>query len=122
MIKEIAYTAYPSSDVKPTREWYEKTLGLKFNAPFEEEGVEKYNEAKVGSGYFSLMTTEWLQRDPGTGAGITFEVENMDAAIGQLREKGVAIEDPMDTPVCRIATFEDPEGNQIILHQITVPH
>ena len=122
MVKEIAYIAYPSGDVKPTREWYEKMLGLKFNAPFAEGDVEKYNEAPVGSGFFSLMTAEWLEREPGTGVGVTFEVENMDDAIRQLREKGVEVGDPYDTPVCRIVSFNDPEGNKIILHQITVPH
>ena len=55
------------------------------------------------------------------GSHLVLQVQ-VDEAIGQLREKGVTIEAPMDTPVCRIATFEDPEGNQIILHQITVPH
>ena len=122
MIKEIAFTAYPSNDVKPTREWYEKTLGLKFSAPFAEDGVEKYNEARVGNGYFSLMTHEWMERKPGSGVGVAFEVENMDDAIRELRAKGIDIGDPYETPVCKVTSFDDPEGNKVTLHQITVPH
>ena len=45
MIKEIAFTAYPAKDVAGLRKWYEDKLGLKFTGPYEEDGVEKYNEA-----------------------------------------------------------------------------
>ena len=51
MIKEIAFTAYPAKDVAGLRKWYEDKLGLKFSGPYEEDGVEKYNEANVGGGY-----------------------------------------------------------------------
>ena len=122
MIKEIAFIAYPSNNVKSAREWYEKTLGMKFGTPFEEDGVEKYNECNLNNGYFSLMTSEWTEREPGTGSGVAFEIDDLDEAIKQLRAKGIEIEDPYVTPVCKIASFNDPEGNKVTLHQITVPH
>ncbi|MDQ2865063.1 MAG: VOC family protein [Candidatus Eremiobacteraeota bacterium] len=122
MLKDIAFVAYPSKSVQSSREWYEKTLGMKFSMPYAEDGVEKYNEAPVGSGTFALMTHEWIDRDPGSGSGVAFEVENLDDAMSQLRAKGVQIEAPYETPVCKIASFNDPEGNKVTLHQITVPH
>jgi predicted enzyme related to lactoylglutathione lyase len=122
MIKEIAFTAYPSKDVAALRAWYEDRFGIRFSPPFKENGVEKYSEANLGNGYFSLMTHEWIEREPGSASGIVFEVDNIDAAIAELRKKGVRMEDPYDTPVCRIASLEDPEGNKVSLHQITVPH
>lgn len=122
MLKDIAFVAYPSKSVQSTREWYEKTLGMKFNGPYAEDGVEKYNEAPVGSGTFSLMTHEWIEREPGTGCGVAFEVANMDDALAQLRAKGVEVADPYETPVCKVASFSDPEGNKVTLHQVTVPH
>jgi predicted enzyme related to lactoylglutathione lyase len=122
MIKEIAYTAYPAKDVASLRKWYQDTLGLNFNAPYVEEGVEMYNEANVGGGYFSLMTSEWLQRDPGSASGIVFEVDDIDATIADLRGKGLDVENPYATPVCKVTSFTDAEGNKVTLHQITVPH
>jgi len=122
MIKEIAFTAYPAKDVSALRKWYEDNLGLKFSGAFEEDGVEKYNEANVGGGYFSVMTHEWMQRDPGSASGIVFEVPDIEATIADLRKKGVAAEDAYETPVCKITSFNDLEGNKVSLHQITVPH
>ncbi len=122
MIKEIAFTAYPAKDVAGLRKWYEDKLGLKFSGPYEEEGVEKYNEANVGGGYFSVIWNEWVDRAPGSASGVVFEVDNIDDAAANLRGKGIEVEDVYDTPVCRITSFNDLEGNKVSLHQITVPH
>jgi len=122
MVKEIAFVAYPSRNIKSTREWYEAVLGLNFGPPFAEDGVEQYAEAHLGSGYFSLMTSDWLEREPGTGAGVAFEVDDIDKTVADLRAKGVDAGDPYETPVCKVSSFSDPEGNKVTLHQTTVPH
>jgi hypothetical protein len=57
MIKSIAFVAYPSDDVAGTRAWYEGMLGLVFAGAYVEDGVEKYNEAHLGNGSFSLMAS-----------------------------------------------------------------
>jgi predicted enzyme related to lactoylglutathione lyase len=120
LVKDIAFSAYPAKDVKALRNFYSDTLGLKFSAPFAEDGVLKYDEAQVGSGWFSVMTSEWLEISP--TAGVAFEVDDIDKTVADLRSKGVAVENIYDTPVCRLTTFNDPEGNKVTLHQTTVPH
>jgi predicted enzyme related to lactoylglutathione lyase len=122
VIKEIAFTAYPAKDVAGLRKWYEDKLGLKFTGPYEEEGIEKYNEANVGGGYFSVLTEEWAGRDPGSASGVVFEVDDIEKTVADLRGKGLTVEDPYATPVCKITSFEDLEGNKVSLHQVTVPH
>ncbi len=122
MIKEIAFTAYPANDVAALRKWYQDTLNIPFDNPYVENGVEMYNEANVAGGFFSLMSSRYLGRDGGTGAGIAFEVNDIDKAVADLRAKGVTVEDPYATPVCKLASFDDLEGNKVTLHQITVPH
>ncbi len=119
MIKDIAFTAYPSNNVKSTREWYEKMLGLKFSGPYEENGVEKFNEANVGPACFALMTPEWIAREPGSGVGVAFEVDDIEKTAKSLRDAGVTVEDIYTTPVCKVTSFDDPEGNKVTLHQST---
>ena len=117
MIEDIAYVAYPSNNVAATRAWYEETLGLKFAGPYEEDGVEKYNEAHLPNSCFSLMATEWVGRQPGSAAGVVFEVADIERATQTLRDKGVTIENVFDGPVCKQISFSDPEGNKITLHE-----
>ncbi len=122
MIKEIAFTAYPAKDVAGLRKWYEDNLGLKFSSPWVEDGIEKYNEAEVGNGYFGVLWHEWIEREPGSASGIVFEVDNIDDTVSQLRGKGVAVEDVYATPVCKISSLTDLEGNKVSLHQRTAPY
>ncbi len=122
MLKDIAFVAYPAKNVAQLREWYQQTLGVPFDKPFLYDGVEQLNEANVGSGYFVVMLHEWLDRAPGTGAGVAFEVDDIEKTIADLRAKGVTVEDVFTTAVCKLTSFQDPEGNKVTLHQITVPH
>lgn len=117
MIKEIAFTAYPCRNVQSTREWYEEMLGLSFAGAYCEDGIEKYNEAHIGTGCFSLSSDEWFDESAGTGVGVTFEVDNLADTIETLRAKGVEVYGLFEGPLCKQATLRDPEGNRVTLHQ-----
>ncbi len=118
MVKHVAFTAYPSNDVAATRRWYEEKLGLQFAGPYVEDGVEKYNEAHLGASCFSLMSAEWTMREPGSASGVYFEVDDLDEMVASLQANGVTIDDRFDGPVCKQASFRDPEGNRINIHQV----
>lgn len=77
MVKEIAFSEYPAKDVAALRPWYEEKLGLRFDAPHVQDGTEKYAQANVGEGYFSVSTFEWIIRAPGSASGVYFEVDDI---------------------------------------------
>lgn len=118
MVKEIAFTAYPAKDVGALREFYTKNLGFKFTGEFAEDGVLKYDEAPVGNSWFAVMTTEWADIAP--TAGVAFEVDDIEKTLADLRANGVQVENVYETPVCKLSSFYDPEGNKVTLHQSTV--
>ncbi len=120
MVKEIAFTAYPAKNVAKLRAFYAQNLGIAFNPPFSEDGVEKYAEAQVGSGWFAIMTTAWIGETPATS--IAFEVDDVEKAFADLRSAGVQAGEIHDTSVCKLGSFTDPEGNKVTLHQTTMPH
>ena len=120
MVKDIAFTAYPAKDVAALRDFYARTLGFTFTAPFDEGGVLKYDEAQVGSAWFAVMTTEWIGET--RAANIAFEVDDLDKTLADLRGAGVDTGEVHETPVCKLGSFTDPEGNTVTLHQTTVPH
>jgi predicted enzyme related to lactoylglutathione lyase len=120
MVKDIAFTAYPAKDVAALRAFYSEVLGLKFSGPFDEGGVLKYDEAQIGNGWFAIMTTEWAEIAP--SGGLAFEVDDIEKTVEQLKAKDVEVGNIYDTSVCKLTSFNDPEGNKVTLHQITVPH
>jgi len=119
MVKGLAFTAYPSNDVAGTRRWYEEQLGLEFAGPYVEDGIEKYNEAHLGTGCFSLMAAEWTSRAAGSASSAYFEVDNVDELVASLQANGVTIDDRFEGPVCKQASFCDPEGNRLTIHEST---
>ena len=121
MVSDFAFVAYPAKDVLALRKFYEDALGFSFGGIFKESDVEKYAEAKVGSGWFAVMTEEWAGTARGGGM-VAFEVPDIEKAFEELRAKNVRTEQIHDTGVCKLGSFRDPEGNTVTLHQITVPH
>jgi len=114
MIKEIAFVAYPVSDMKQARQFYEQTLGLKPDSNFQDEWVEY----AVGGGTFAVTTMD-IQHPPGRrGAIIAFEVDDLDAARQSLQKQNVKpLSEVTTTPVCRSFVVADPDGNEIVLHK-----
>jgi len=117
-IRSIAFTSYPVTDLARARAFYEGVLGLTYETGREQDGMG-FAEYNVGGGYFSILNgvPNWKPSDH--GPAIAFEVEDFDAAIAGLREKGVDFAmEPFPTPVCHMALILDPDRNQIIIHKL----
>jgi catechol 2,3-dioxygenase-like lactoylglutathione lyase family enzyme len=115
-------TMLPVIDMGRAREFYEGRLGL-VPAGFRPDGKFVY---RVGGTTLALFP-----KPEGTKAehtAISFQVADIAAAIGQLKQAGVVFED-YDFPdfkteqhVCvlgseKAAWFKDPEGNFLCLHE-----
>lgn len=113
--KEIAFVAYPVTDLNRAREFYEGVLGLKPNAPIK-EGLP-WVEYDIGPGTLGIGSSpQWLPSKDGASAAL--EVIDFDEAVATLRSKNIEIIiGPMETPVCHMATIRDPDGNKITLHK-----
>ncbi len=114
MIKKIAFTVYPVKDMKRARAFYEGELGMTLTTKPHDVWVE-YDPP---GGCFALTST--IKPSPSGGPTIAFEVEDVDALTAALRAKGVVVKmDPIVTPVCKMSIVVDPEGNSVLLHQLT---
>lgn len=120
--KEIAYVAYPSDDPQKLLDFYSATLGLRLARKHPEDGPAKFVEFQVGpDSWFSVVPTEFFKRPAGSGVGVAFEVDDIDAAAGAVRKHSGSIQGEIsDSPGCRWAAAEDPEGNHFLLHQAKI--
>ncbi len=115
-VVDVAFTGYPVVNIERARGFYEDTLGLKpkvFDLPEEKYWVE-YD---LPNGTLAITDVDPNWKPQNNGAAIALEVDDFEKTMGQLKEKGVTIvQDLIDTPVCRIGTILDTEGNAVTIH------
>ena len=120
MLRKVAFTMYPVTDMARARAFYEETLGL---GPSRSGATSPWVEFDLPGGGCLAITTV-TQQEPSANAGgtIAFEVDDLPALIADLKARGVAFPaDDIESPVCRMAVCLDPDGNSIILHKLKSP-
>lgn len=116
-------SGFAVKDMGRAKEFYEGALGLRVEVLDEEHGVTMLH---LGGGYDVLM---YLSADmtPPSYTILNFEVDDIDAAVEQLGERGIEIEryqgfDHDEKGIVRgpgpqIAWFQDPSGNVLSVLQ-----
>lgn len=112
-----AFSGFAVDDLQGARQFYEETLGLNTTVMDEENGVMAINHAG------DRETLVYVKPDfvPATYTVLNFQVDDIDAAVDGLAERGVSFErydgfDQDEKGVMRgngpqIAWFKDPAGN-----------
>ncbi|MEJ5979612.1 VOC family protein [Novosphingobium sp. PS1R-30] len=121
MLRKVAFTMYPVTDMAAARAFYEGPLGLLTASSPTTPWVE-YD--LPGGGCFAITTV--LSDAPSASAGgtIAFEVEDIEALVARLRSSGVRLagEALIKGPHCWMMTCFDPDGNSVLLHQLDHDH
>lgn len=75
-------------------------------------------EYDIGPGTLAIGCGAPLFKPCEGGGAIALEVEDFEESINHLKSKGCSFPmEPAETPVCRLATIADPDGNYIIIHK-----
>lgn len=102
-------------------EFYGGTLGLEHSQDY---GKVPGGEFETGNLTLQVMDAEAVGREfAPSGSPIALRVADVDAARAELEEAGVRfLGETMDSGVCHLAPFADPDGNVLILHHRYAPH
>ena len=117
MITSLDFIAVPSTDSERTRSFYVDTLGLK---PDDKARFEFW----VGDTCFGIWEPARMGMEiaPQKNAHPALHVDDMAAARAELEARGVEfIGETMDTGVCHMSFFSDPDGNDLMLHHRYAP-
>ncbi|GIK78574.1 MAG: glyoxalase/bleomycin resistance/dioxygenase family protein [Acidobacteria bacterium] len=112
MIDKLDFVAVPSTDAERSRAFYVDTLGLR---PDDDARFEFW----AGDTCFGIWEPAKLGFEfaPQTNAHPALHVDDVAAARAELEAKGVEfLGDTLDTGVCHMALFKDPDGNDLMLH------
>ncbi len=118
-ITDVAFVAYPVSDIPRARNFYENVLGLSPGGIENEiEGMpgKQWIEYELGNMTFAVSNA-W-EPSGASGPSVAFEVPDLGEAVTQLKQAGVTfVADHIESPVCDFALITDPDGNGITIHQ-----
>ena len=115
MINNLHKIALATDDVEGAVKFYTEVLGLELMARFPAEDDEDFVFLKASNIILEVMPKKAMQAEEGFHH-ISFKVDDMEAAIKELAEKGVEMEvEPFDvgTEGLRLAFFRGP--NQVRL-------
>ena len=99
--------------------FYEETLGL---PKISTGGFPEFQLGENVSVYLLNMEQIGSSFSAPHSAHIALRVPDVAAARAELEAKGVVFEgDVLDTSVCHMAFFRDPDGNALMLHRRYAP-
>jgi len=114
MIKDVAFVAIAVSDKERARKFYQETLELRPTTTAMDGAWTEYEIGGITIGVGSHPA--WQPSRDGTS--VAFEVDDIDQAIAKLKERGVTFDmEKLETPVCWMAQFRDPDGNKLMVHK-----
>jgi predicted enzyme related to lactoylglutathione lyase len=120
IVTGVDFVAVPTKDLDAAVEFYGATLGLERSVYYPER---HFAEFETGTVTLSVIVAEkfGLDYQPNHNA-IALHVEDVGAARATLAERGVQFAgDTLDTGVCHMAFFADPDGNALMLHHRYAP-
>jgi catechol 2,3-dioxygenase-like lactoylglutathione lyase family enzyme len=119
-VERTDFVSVPVTDIERATRFYEETLGLR-KAP----GSGAWPEFETGNVSLYLIDPTQIgqQFTAPHSSHIALRVPDVHAARATLEAAGVEFEgDVLDTGVCHMAFFRDPDGNALMLHRRYAPH
>jgi predicted enzyme related to lactoylglutathione lyase len=124
IVTGVDFVSLPTADFDAALEFYGDVLGLERSSVWQRPGHEAVGaEFETGTVTVAIIPSERL--------GIAFQpnkvplalqVADVAASRAELESKGVTFPaDTIDSGVCHMAHFEDPDGNSLMLHHRYAP-
>jgi catechol 2,3-dioxygenase-like lactoylglutathione lyase family enzyme len=117
MITSLDFVAIPSRDAERSRAFYVETLGLR---PDDKARFEFW----VGRTCCGIWEPDRMGGTfaPQKNGHLALHVDDIEASRAELESRGVEfIGETFDTGVCHMAFFNDPDGNDLMLHSRYTP-
>jgi catechol 2,3-dioxygenase-like lactoylglutathione lyase family enzyme len=113
-VERVDFLSFLTQDIPRAKRFYSEILGLEIESEGEDD--MEFRAGQVTLDIFN-PASQGQPFAPSLG-GMAFRVPDVDAARAALEAKGVAFDgETLQTSVCRMAFFHDPDGNLLMLHR-----
>ena len=119
-VRGVDFVGMPTRDLPVAAAFYGETLGLPRSVYIEDR---HFSEFETGNLTLSVYNAEkmGLGHQPNPNP-VALHVDDVAAVRQALEERGVSFQgEILDTGVCHMAFFADPDGNALMLHHRYAP-
>jgi predicted enzyme related to lactoylglutathione lyase len=120
LVTRVDFVGVPTRNLEASAAFYGETIGLRRSVYVPDRN---YAEFETGNLTLSVYNAEamGMEHHPNPNP-IALHVDDVEAARATLEERGVSFDGAiLDTGVCHMAFFGDPEGNRYMLHHRYAP-
>ena len=120
LVTGVDFICVPTTNYEVASEFYGTVLGLPCSKRW---GQMPAGEFETGSLTIAVMQTDafGIEFQPHS-VPIALHVEDVEAARGELEGRGITFSpETVDSGVCLMAYFKDPDGNPLMLHHRYAP-
>ena len=120
MVTGVDFVTVFVRDFPAAKEFYGGTLGLECSVEY---GKTPGGEFETGNLTLQVMDAEAIGREfEPSSHPIALHVDDVEAVRADLESEGVHfVADTIDSGVCHMAIFTDPDGNVLMLHNRYAP-
>jgi len=117
-VERVDFVSFLTQDIPRAKHFYSEILGLEIET--EGESDMEFRTGQVTLDIFDPSSVG--QPFAPSPAGIALRVSDVVAVRAELESKGVEFDgETIDTGVCHMAFFKDPDGNALMLHRRYAP-
>ena len=116
-ITQFQLFSLPVTDQDRARDFYVDVLGFELVSDTMMGPDQRWVQVRPKGGQTSVTLVTWFATmPPGSVKGTVVETDDLEGDMAALRSRGVDIpEGVQDVPWGRFVTFDDPDGNGIVL-------
>jgi predicted enzyme related to lactoylglutathione lyase len=124
LVTGVDFVSVSTRDLEAAMEFYGDVLGLARSKVWQRPGSEPVGaEFETGTVTVALLACDRLGIPfQANKAPLALQVEDVESSRAKLESRGVSFfADTIDSGVCHMAHFEDPDGNVLMLHHRYAP-
>ncbi|GIH19744.1 VOC family protein [Rugosimonospora africana] len=115
-LTHIQLLSLPVTDQDRAKDFYLNTLGFELVSDNSMGPEQRWVQVRPKHGQTSITLVTWFETmPPGSVKGLVLETDDLDGDIETLAARGLPVGEAQQAPWGRYVTFDDPDGNGIVL-------
>ncbi len=115
LVSGVDFITVPTQDIDAATEFYGETLGLEHSIQWGDMPAHEFETENLT---IALMQMDAFgQEFKAHSAPIALQVKDAAKVKAELESRGVEFMNDIDSGVCHMHFFRDPDGNTLMLHQ-----